>query len=61
MITKERWTEIMRASGLDEEAMANWHKQFEMMEPEAHQEFLEFLQIPEEEIAEIRQWAKPFP
>lgn len=61
MISKARWMEMMRASGLDKEAMANWHKPFELMAPKAHQEFLECLQLPEEEIANIRQWAKPFP
>ena len=54
MVNKDRWVEIMKAAGFDEEAMHNWHKQFEKMEPEAHQEFLESLNIDEEEIAQIR-------
>lgn len=57
MVTKERWVEIMKAAGLNDEAMKNWHQQFEKMEPDAHQEFLESLQISQEEIKSIRQWA----
>jgi len=50
MVNKERWVEIMRAAGLTDEAMRNWHIQFERMEPEAHQEFLESLGIEAAEI-----------
>ena len=57
-ITKEKWTEIMRLSGMNEEDMRNWHKQFEKLEPEAHQEFLQSLQIDEKEIKFIRKWSK---
>lgn len=55
MVNKERWTEIMRAAGLSEEDMHNWHRQFERLEPEAHQEFLESLGISAEEIRDIRE------
>ncbi|MET4692493.1 MerR family transcriptional regulator [Endozoicomonas lisbonensis] len=58
MVNKERWTDIMKAAGFDEEAMKNWHKQFEKMEPEAHQEFLESLSIDKEEIRQIRAWSR---
>ena len=58
MVNKERWVETMKAAGLDDEAMKNWHKQFELMEPEAHQEFLESLSIAEDEIEGIREWSK---
>ena len=54
VISKERWVEIMRAAGLSEEDMHNWHLQFEKMEPEAHQEFLQSLGIPKAEIESIR-------
>jgi len=57
MVSKGRWTEIMRASGLSDEDMRNWHIQFEKLEPEAHQEFLESLKIDVEEIKTIRQWS----
>ncbi|ABV37401.1 transcriptional regulator, MerR family [Shewanella sediminis HAW-EB3] len=54
MVTKERWVEIMKASGFDEQAMRTWHQNFEKMEPEEHQKFLESLGIDDEEIAAIR-------
>ncbi|MCG7586555.1 MerR family transcriptional regulator [Photobacterium sp. OFAV2-7] len=55
MMTKERWVEIMRMAGLSEQDMTNWHIQFEKMAPEAHQDFLESLNIDSEEIERIRQ------
>ncbi len=58
MISKERWVEIMRAAGLKDEDMHNWHRQFEKMEPEAHQEFLESLGIKPAEITKIREWSR---
>ena len=58
MIGKERWVEIMKAAGLDEQDMHNWHIQFEKMEPEAHQEFLESLGIKPAEIKQIREWSR---
>ncbi len=58
MVNKERWVEIMQAAGFSEEDMKNWHQQFEKMEPDAHQEFLESLKIDQDEIADIRAWSK---
>jgi len=58
MITKEKWVSIMKASGLTEEAMHRWHAEFEKAAPEEHQEFLEFLHIPEGEIRTIRDWSQ---
>jgi len=58
MVSKERWTEIMRAAGLSDEDMHNWHRQFEKLEPEAHEEFLESLNIETDEIARIREWSR---
>jgi MerR family transcriptional regulator, thiopeptide resistance regulator len=58
MINKERWVEIMRAAGLGDQDMHNWHVQFEKMEPEAHQEFLESLGIQTAEIKKIREWSR---
>jgi hypothetical protein len=54
MVTKEKWTSIMSAAGFSEEDMWRWHKEFEKSAPAEHQEFLEFLHIPAEEIASIR-------
>lgn len=42
-ISKARWIEVMKAAGFNDEDMKNWHKQFEQMEPDAHQAFLESL------------------
>ena len=39
------FVEIMRAAGFTEEAMWNFHRQFEKMEPDAHEEFLQSLGI----------------
>ncbi|PJE79138.1 HTH-type transcriptional activator TipA [invertebrate metagenome] len=58
MVNKERWVEIMKAAGLSEQDMKNWHDQFERMEPAAHQEFLESLSIDKNEISDIRTWCK---
>jgi DNA-binding transcriptional MerR regulator len=55
MITKDRWVEIMRAAGLSDDDMHNWHRQFEKLEPDAHQEFLESLGIDAGEIDQIRE------
>jgi len=57
MITKEKWVSIMRASGLTEADMHRWHAEFEKAAPQEHQEFLEFLHIPAEEIRSIRDWS----
>lgn len=54
MVTKERWLEIMKASGLEDSAMIRWHQNFEELEPEEHQEFLEDLGFNQEEIRGIR-------
>lgn len=58
MVNKKRWTEIMTAAGFSESDMKKWHQTFEQMEPQAHQEFLESLGIPADEVQRIRQWSK---
>ena len=55
MITKEKWVSIMKAAGLTESDMHHWHAEFERAAPEEHQEFLQFLHIPQEEIRTIRE------
>lgn len=57
MITKEKWTSIMSAAGFSKEDMQRWHMEFEKSAPAEHQEFLEFLHIPVEEIKTIRAWS----
>lgn len=58
MINKSRWVEIMRAAGLNEDDMHNWHAEFEKMEPQDHQEFLESLGIEPDEINKIREYSR---
>ena len=58
MNTKEKWVSIMKAAGFDEADMRRWHVEFERSAPDEHQEFLEFLHIPKEEIASIREWSR---
>lgn len=54
MVTKERWVNIMKASGFSEKDMITWHQNFEKMEPNEHQKFLESLGIDANEIQQIR-------
>jgi DNA-binding transcriptional MerR regulator len=58
MMTKDKWVSIMRASGFTEADMHRWHAEFEKAAPEDHREFLEYLKIPEEEVANIREWSR---
>ena len=57
-VTKDKWVAIMRAAGFSEDDMHRWHKEFERAAPDDHQEFLEYLKIPESEIASIRNWSR---
>lgn len=56
-LTKERWMALLEKAGFSGEDMRRWHLRFERTDPEKHRQFLEFLHIPEDEIALIRQWA----
>ncbi len=58
MVTKEKWVSIMKASGFSEDQMRRWHQEFERSAPQEHQEFLEFLHIPTDEIGKIREWSR---
>jgi DNA-binding transcriptional MerR regulator len=58
MVTKEKWVEVMRAAGFSDDDMRRWHEQFEKSAPQEHQEFLEFLHIPADEIQSIRNWSR---
>jgi len=61
VITKETWVSMLKAAGLDEEGMKNWHIEFEKTSPEAHQDFLESIGIEKDEIKSIRDWSKTEP
>ncbi len=58
MITKDKWVSIMRKTGFTDEDMHRWHAEFEKAAPEEHQEFLQFLHIPDDEIRKIRDWSR---
>ncbi|MEF1227664.1 MerR family transcriptional regulator, partial [Vibrio fortis] len=58
LMTKERWVEILKQSGMDDQDMHNWHKRFEQMEPLGHLKFLQSLNIDESEIEAIRTWSR---
>lgn len=58
MITKDKWVSIMRSCGFSNEQMHRWHAEFERSAPDEHQEFLEFLHIPAEEINTIRKQSR---
>ena len=55
VMTKARWTALLRAAGMDDEAMMRWHAEFEGMAPDAHDHFLQSLGISAKEIAFIRE------
>lgn len=57
-LTKDEWVAMFQQAGLTEEMMHRWHQVFEQNHPEAHQAFLEGLQIPAQEITRIRNNAK---
>ena len=38
--------------------MHRWHAEFERSAPAEHQKFLEFLHIPSDEVARIREWSR---
>jgi DNA-binding transcriptional MerR regulator len=57
-MSKDRWSGIMRAAGMSEEDMRNWHREFEAREPLAHQEFLESLNLDTDEIGRLRHWSQ---
>jgi DNA-binding transcriptional MerR regulator len=58
VVTKDKLVSIMRASGLSEDDMNRFHVEFERSAPEEHQEFLEFLHIPKDEIRFIREQSR---
>jgi DNA-binding transcriptional MerR regulator len=58
MLSKEKWTKVMRDSGFSDEDMRRWHTQFEKDAPQDHEEFLRFLKIPDEEVKTIREWSR---
>jgi DNA-binding transcriptional MerR regulator len=58
VMTKDKWVSIMKAAGFKEADMHRWHVEFEKSAPAEHQEFLEYLHIPADEIRSIRDWSR---
>lgn len=58
VIDKSTWTSLLSASGMSEADMRRWHTAFEASAPTKHQEFLELLGLPDDEIQAIRGWAR---
>ena len=54
-VTVDQWVDMFRAVGLTEGQMHRWHEEFEHRHPESHQGFLEWLGLPADRIAAIRQ------
>ena len=57
-VDKAMWVAMLRAAGMNAQAMNRWHAEFERRAPLAHQEFLASLGIPEKEIEMIRRWSR---
>lgn len=57
-ITKDRWVSVMRRAGFSEQDMRRWHAEFETAAPDEHQQFLEFLHLPADQIRSIREWSR---
>jgi DNA-binding transcriptional MerR regulator len=57
LMSKEQWVKLLESSGMSDEDMWQWHIEFERFMPEAHQDFLESLNIPISEIRAIRKRA----
>ena len=55
---KAQWVALLASTGLDAAGMDRWHREFEKMSPEAHQDFLESLGIAPQEIGQIRAYAR---
>ncbi len=53
-VNVEEWVAMFEEIGLDEAKMHQWHRIFETRHPDAHQGFLEWLEIDRQEIDRIR-------
>lgn len=53
-MNKDQWVSLLASTGMTDDDMWSWHVEFEKLMPEAHQDFLESLNIPANEISEIR-------
>ena len=56
-MSKTQWVDILRASGMNDDDMHQWHIEFERSLPEMHTDFLESLGLGSEEIEKIKIWS----
>jgi len=54
VMNKAKWVLLFEEIGLDQATMTQWHRAFEARYPDGHQSFLEWLNIGENEIRQIR-------
>ena len=57
-LNREKWTLLLRTSGMTEADMLQWHVEFERLFPGDHQLFLESLGIAPDEIDAIRTFSQ---
>ena len=55
---REKWVKLLRASGFTDDDLGRWHRDFERTDPAYHQRFLEFLGLPANEIAIVREHSR---
>jgi hypothetical protein len=53
-LSKDEWVAMFREIGLTDEDMMKWHCVFEKRHPDGHENFLAWLGISSDEIADIR-------
>lgn len=58
VMTKERWVQILRSAGMDDQGMERWHIEFERHDAKAHEVFLQSLGLTQAEINEIGAWSR---
>jgi DNA-binding transcriptional MerR regulator len=57
-LDREKWTTLLRAAGMTDQDMLQWHIEFERLFPDDHQTFLESLGIPRKDINVIRTFSR---
>lgn len=57
-LNREKWTALLRAAGMSDRDMLQWHIEFERLFPDDHKVFVESLGIPPQDIAAIRALAQ---
>ena len=51
---KKEWIALFREIGMSDTQMKQWHQAFEKKHPDNHRDFLEWLGVADDEIAQIR-------